>query len=107
LSALQYASFVLGNSSSGLIEAPSFRIPTINVGDRQRGRLQGDSVINCDPRKDDIKRAIDLALSIEFKKKCTGYNPYGDGNTVEKIIGIIKEKIVYQTVDLKKKFYDL
>ena len=55
---------VVGNSSRGLLEVPSFGIPTVNIGDRQRGRIQGDSVINCDPTETSIKKALDIAKSI-------------------------------------------
>lgn len=107
LSALKYSTMVIGNSSSGLLEAPSFGIPTINIGDRQKGRLQADSVINCKPDKDDIERAIKIALSKEFKEEVKNtINPYGDGNTSEKIVEIIKDFILNNKINLKKKFYD-
>ncbi len=106
LSALKYSKFVIGNSSSGLLEAPSFGIPTVNIGDRQKGRLQAGSVINCEPVKDDIKAAIERALSDEFAKiaRCTK-NPYGDGNTSEKIAEHLRTALS-GTIDLKKIFYD-
>ena len=108
LSALKHCAVVLGNSSSGLIEAPSFGIPTINIGDRQKGRIQADSVINCEPVKEDIKRAIEIALSKEFKNKAKNtINPYGDGNTSEKIVDIVNDFILNDKVNLKKMFYDL
>lgn len=69
MSMLASADFVIGNSSSGIIEVPSFKIPTINIGDRQKGRIQASSVINCEPNKNDILEAIDKALSNEFKKR--------------------------------------
>lgn len=107
LSALKYSSVVIGNSSSGLVEVPSFGIPTINIGDRQKGRLQADSVINCEPIKSDIKKAIEIALSKEFKEKAKNtINPYGDGNTSGKIIEKIKDFILNDKVNLKKQFYD-
>ncbi|MBC3888243.1 UDP-N-acetylglucosamine 2-epimerase (hydrolyzing) [Acetobacterium paludosum] len=108
LSALKYGTMVIGNSSSGLIEAPSFGIPTINIGDRQKGRLQADSVINCDPKSVEIEKAIDVALTEEFKNKAKNViNPYGDGNTSDKIIDNLRELILNDKIDLKKKFYDL
>lgn len=107
LSALKYSSMVIGNSSSGLIEAPSFGIPTINIGDRQKGRLQATSVINCLPKGEDIEKAIKLALSDNFRNKArTTINPYGDGNTSEKIVSTIKDFLLNNKVNLKKKFYD-
>lgn len=108
LSALKYCDMVIGNSSSGLIEAPSFGIPTINIGDRQKGRLQTDSVINCEPKPEDIKKAIDLVLTDEFKNKAKKtINPYGDGNTSYKIVRAVKDFLVNNPIELKKRFYDL
>lgn len=107
LSALKYCSMVIGNSSSGLIEAPSFGIPTINIGDRQKGRLQATSVINCLPKGEDIEKAIELALSDIFINKArTTINPYGDGNTSGKIVSNIKDFLLNNRINLKKKFYD-
>lgn len=108
MSALQYAHCVLGNSSSGLSEVPSFGIPTINIGDRQRGRIQADSVINCRPEKEDILRALEKACSQDFRRVAAdAVNPYGDGNTSGKICGIIKDTLRSGKIDLKKKFYDI
>lgn len=108
LSALKYCSMVIGNSSSGLIEAPSFLIPTINIGNRQNGRLQATSVINCEANKDEIIKAIKLAKTPEFKTiSRSTVNPYGDGNTSEKIIEAIKKFIINNKISLMKKFYDL
>ncbi|HEY5557160.1 UDP-N-acetylglucosamine 2-epimerase [Acetobacterium sp.] len=107
LSALKYCAMVIGNSSSGLIEAPSFGIPTINIGDRQKGRLQGESVINCEPIAIGIEKAIALALTKEYKNNArNAVNPYGDGNTSDKIIDKVKEFLMNEKIDLKKKFYD-
>ena len=107
LSALKYCSMVIGNSSSGLLEAPSFGIPTINIGDRQKGRIQADSVINCEPIKGDITESIQLALSEEFVQKAKKtINPYGNGDTSNKVIEVIKDYLLNSKFDLKKKFYD-
>jgi len=107
LSALSHAEFVIGNSSSGLIEAPSFGIPTINIGDRQRGRLKAESVIDCEPDVDEICGAIKRAESKEFKELCRRVkNPYGDGDTSRKIVSAIKE-MMEKEIDMKKKFYDI
>lgn len=107
LSAVKYADMIIGNSSSGLIEVPSFHIPTINIGDRQKGRLKADSVIDCAPLKEEICNAIIKAESVEMRKlaACT-INPYGDGNTTDKVLTVIK-KMFENGIDLKKKFYDL
>ena len=107
LSAISHAKFVIGNSSSGLIEAPSFKIPTINIGDRQRGRLMASSVICCEPTLADIEKAVAKALSSEFRKIASKTNnPYGDGKTSEKIVRIIK-RVFSKPIDLKKKFFDI
>ena len=108
LSALKYAEFVMGNSSSGIIEAPSMRLPTINIGDRQRGRIQAESIINCEPKKESILKAIEKALSPEFKDFCKNVkNPNGDGDTTRKIVQAIKEFYNNRDVDIKKSFYDI
>lgn len=108
LSALKYADMVLGNSSSGLVEVPSFHIPTINIGDRQKGRLQAESVINCNPVEKEVLKAMELASSKEFREKIADVkNPYGDGNTSGKIVEILKDKLADTDIDLKKKFYDI
>ncbi|MBQ9438967.1 MAG: UDP-N-acetylglucosamine 2-epimerase, partial [Lachnospiraceae bacterium] len=104
LSALKYASFVIGNSSSGLVEAPSFGIPTINIGDRQKGRLKATSVIDCPPEKQEIMKAIQKAL--EQNKNITVINPYGDGNTSDKIVKIIMDKFVSGELFVRKSFVD-
>jgi GDP/UDP-N,N'-diacetylbacillosamine 2-epimerase (hydrolysing) len=107
LSALKYCTMVIGNSSSGLVEAPSFGIPTVNIGDRQKGRLQAESVINCEPKKEDIKQAVALSLTSEFMKRARkAVNPYGDGNTSDKIVDTIKDFVLNEKINLKKKFYD-
>ena len=106
LSAMKYASLVIGNSSSGIIEAPSFRVPTINIGDRQKGRIQSETTINCICRCDEIVKAITYGLSKEFKVKIKdSINPYGDGIVSSKIIEVIKRRI--ENIDIKKRFYDL
>lgn len=106
LSALQYVDAVVGNSSSGLAEAPSFSIGTINIGDRQKGRIKADSVIDCKPIKVDIDMAFDTLYSKKFHELLkTVSNPYGDGCASSDIIKIIKEKNL--TDILKKKFYDM
>ncbi len=103
-SALKYARMVIGNSSSGIIEAPSFHIPTVNVGDRQKGRTQAESVINCKTDRKSIISAIDKAMLMDCG---TVTNPYGTGNTVKRMVQKIQEVIFEPTIDLKKTFYDL
>jgi len=106
LSALQYIDMVLGNSSSGLAEVPTFKKATINIGDRQKGRIKANSVIDCLPNKIAIKKALDHALSIEFQTELnTVKNPYGVGGASAKIKGILKEIDI--TNITKKTFYNL
>ncbi|MDT4763428.1 UDP-N-acetylglucosamine 2-epimerase [Sphaerochaeta sp. PS] len=108
ISTVKHSAFVIGNSSSGIVEVPSLHIPTINVGDRQKGRLQAGSTINCEPTSVDIERAITYALSEECKEKAkTVENPYGDGNSSELIASCIKRVLSEETIDLKKQFFDL
>lgn len=107
LSALRYCTLVIGNSSSGLVEAPSFGIPTINIGDRQKGRLQADSVINCEPTKEAIVEAVSIALTKECQNKTRKtVNPYGDGNTSDRIVATLEDFLLNERIALKKKFYD-
>ena len=93
LSTLQYIDFIIGNSSSGLLEAPSFKIGTINIGDRQKGRIKAESVVDCLPDKKDIEEAIKKIYSNEFQKKLKNVNnPYegGEGYASQKIVKILK-----------------
>lgn len=107
LSCLQYVDVVVGNSSSGIIEVPSFGIPTVDIGDRQKGRLKPDSVINCLVEEKSIIKAIKKAFSQRFKDKCKQIkNPYGDGHTCLRIIKQLK-KVDFNPEMLKKGFYDL
>lgn len=105
---MKYAEFVLGNSSSGIIEAPALHVPTVNIGDRQRGRLQSESVINCGPRTVDIMAAIKRAISKEHRQICKSVvSPYGDGNAAKQIAEICVNTVLNGEIDLKKKFYDI
>ncbi|AYJ77322.1 UDP-N-acetylglucosamine 2-epimerase [Aliarcobacter cryaerophilus] len=106
LSALQYVDAVVGNSSSGLAEAPSFRIGTINIGDRQKGRIKASSVIDCEPNKDSILKSFEKLYSKEFQNSLINVkNPYGDGCASKKIVEILKNVDLKNI--LKKSFYDL
>lgn len=108
LSAVQSCQFVIGNSSSGLLEAPSFHVPTVNIGDRQKGRTRGKTVIDCLPTTEDITNAIDLARTLGFRQSIANEtNPYGDGVTSVKMIDILKQFLYRDTIDVQKKFYDL
>ncbi|WCG37230.1 UDP-N-acetylglucosamine 2-epimerase [Aerococcus urinaeequi] len=107
LSAMKSADIVIGNSSSGIIEAPSFKVPTINIGNRQKGRIQSDSVINASCTQQDINQAIKLALSKSFKEKVnSANNPYEKDNVVNNISLIIK-KALKNSLSIKKQFFDI
>ncbi len=108
LSLMKYAEFVLGNSSSGIIETPVFHIPTVNIGDRQKGRLQSESIINCEADKDSIQCAIKTAISAEHKMIChTIISPYGSGNAAKNIAAEAIRVVMDERINLKKKFYDI
>nr|WP_067287461.1 UDP-N-acetylglucosamine 2-epimerase [Marinobacterium profundum] len=100
LSAVKHASAVVGNSSSGIIEVPSFCVPTVNIGARQRGRLAASSVLHCDADVIAITETLKIALGACFRQVV---NPYGQGNTCEAMLKILK------SVELTKIkcFYDL
>lgn len=107
LSAIKHSDVVIGNSSSGLIEVPSFKKPTINIGDRQRGRVFGPSVINCKPIKKEIINSIEIALSNNFNQKIfSTKNPYGSRNASIEIVKILKKVLVNDNL-IKKPFYNL
>ena len=106
LSAMKFVDGVIGNSSSGLIEAPSFKLGTVNIGDRQRGRIKSSNVIDCLPNKDSINEAISRLYSKEFQselKKVT--NPYGSPGASKKVVQLLINHP--WDMDLKKSFYDL
>ena len=106
LSALQFVDAVVGNSSSGLTEAPSFKIGTINIGDRQKGRIKASSVIDCEPSRESIKKAFEKLYSKEFQEALKSVqNPYGDGCASLKIVEEIKKADLNNI--LKKSFYNI
>ncbi len=106
LSAMRYCRAVVGNSSSGIIEAPSFHIPTVNIGDRQQGRLQAESVINCKPVAEDIYQALNFAFAPDFQTRVlTVINPYEKADTTKRIIKVIRETDLSHII--KKEFYDI
>lgn len=109
LSALKYSKGVFGNSSSGILEAPYFNIPTINIGNRQEGRMQDDSVINAELNVESIERALLKSTDKTFlESNCkVCHNLYGDGKTSEKMHKILKDFIVNKKLEKKKIFYDL
>ena len=106
LSCLRHVNAVVGNSSSGLAEAPSFRIGTINIGDRQRGRLKAKSVIDCEPHQQSIQKAFERLYSNAFQEQLAFVqNPYGEGGASAAIVKVL-EKLPFEDL-LKKQFYDL
>lgn len=106
LSVMKQVAAVVGNSSSGIVEVPSFGIPTLNIGDRQKGRIQAESVYNCAPDKKSVLKGLDVALSNEFRELASKvYNPYEKSNTAEEIFKVIS---TYPIMQLNQKhFYDL
>ena len=106
MSTLQFVDGVIGNSSSGLLEAPSYQIGTINIGDRQKGRLKAESVIDCEPTKDSIKSALEIMYSKKFRSNLKSVlNPYGEGNATKKILEILKNSPLPK--EIKKEFHNL
>jgi len=104
---LKHASVLVGNSSTGLHETATFHVPTVNVGDRQKGRLRPDNVIDAPNNKEKIKEAIETALFdtdfLERVRICE--NPYGDGKSAERIVKVLKEIPLTKEL-IKKSFFD-
>lgn len=106
LSALEHCSCVIGNSSSGIIEAPSFNVPTVDIGSRQRGRARADSVLHSDNSQSAIRAAIEKGLAMDpAKDACCFENPYDGGKTSERIIDVLRQ-LSFDNI-LKKRFYDV
>ncbi len=103
LSAVRHSKFVIGNSSSGIIEAPALGVPTVNIGDRQKGRARGKSVIDCPAESKAIIAAINEALKADLEAVD---DTYGNGNTSGKIVEIMKS-VLTGRIDMKKRFYEL
>lgn len=103
VSMASYASAVIGNSSSGIIEVPSLGVPTVNIGSRQEGRLAATSVVHCDPHYLSIKEAVNKVIEPKLRQQCLNIkNPYGSGIISDKIISILKQQEIYTV----KKFQD-
>jgi UDP-hydrolysing UDP-N-acetyl-D-glucosamine 2-epimerase len=101
LSLMAQVDVVVGNSSSGLYEAPSLKVPTVNIGDRQRGRTAPDSVIQCEPERDAIAAALEQAWSLD----CSAViNPYGDGHSAPRIVAAVRA-LAFAKPSLKKTFH--
>lgn len=108
LSLLSIADIMVGNSSSGIIESASFKLPVVNIGDRQKGREAPDNVIHCNCNKKEILAAINKGLSQDFRAQLENcINPYGDGKAAEKIVDILKWIDLHDISLIKKKFHDL
>jgi UDP-hydrolysing UDP-N-acetyl-D-glucosamine 2-epimerase len=106
LSAIKYCAAVIGNSSSGIIEAPSFKVPSINIGDRQKGRIQAASTLNCSPETRAIRQTIDRMLSTAFQESLSGIlNPYDRPNTCSTIVGLLENTELFAIT--KKTFHDV
>lgn len=108
LSAVKYAKLVIGNSSSGIIEAPSLGTPTVNIGNRQKGRVMAESVINCEPECNSISCAIEKALNDYFQEKA-GFikSPFGDGTTSTQIVEILLCYLKNKRKENGKHFFDI
>lgn len=107
LSAMQYASMVVGNSSSGVVETPTFGVPTVNIGQRQAGRIVCDNVICCNALQQEIEQAMKQALSKEFVQKAKNtVSPYNGGDTSGRIVQILCEQMQKTTFGAPKVFYD-
>ena len=105
LNVMKYSSLVIGNSSSGIIEAPSLKVPTINIGNRQNGRVQATSTINVEMKEKAIKEAIDLGINTKIDMSKI-VNPYEKANTSKEILITIKKNLE-MPMYLQKKFYNL
>ena len=106
LSMMKWADAVVGNSSSGIIEAPSMKVPTIDIGNRQKGRLSADSIIHCDPDKESIQKAFKKLYTIKFQDSLSSVqNPYGNGGAAKKIIKFLKT-ITFENIK-PKEFKDI
>lgn len=104
-SCLKFVDGVIGNSSSGLAEAPSFRVGTVNIGSRQRGRLRAASVIDCAPSRDEITKAIQQLYDESFRELLARTtNPYGDGGAASRITRTL-ESVDFQNL-VQKRFID-
>jgi UDP-hydrolysing UDP-N-acetyl-D-glucosamine 2-epimerase len=109
LSAMKYAKLMIGNSSSGIIESASFKLPVINIGDRQGGRFKPANVIDCVCSIESIMGTLDKALSEDFTRSILDIeNPYGDGTAAKRIVNILRDiDLSDKSTLIKKGFYDI
>lgn len=108
LSAVKSSKLVIGNSSSGLVEVPALKVPTINIGDRQKGRLMAKSVICCQPVAEDIINAMNKGLSTSFREsiECIDLS-YGDGTTSDQIFDRVMRFVKEKHKSNQKTFFDI
>jgi UDP-hydrolysing UDP-N-acetyl-D-glucosamine 2-epimerase len=107
LSAVRNAAAVVGNSSSGVIEVPVLGVPSVDIGDRQAGRIRPDSVVHVEPNADAIKQGIERVVSDDFRAAAAASaNPYGDGHTAERIADVLADRHLLESL-VPKKFHDL
>lgn len=107
LSLMADAAFLLGNTSSGIGEAPVFKTPTVNIGDRQKGRIRATSIVDCEATKESIVNGMQKVVSKDFLESIKDMEcPYGNGDTSTQIVDILKERLS-SDIDLKKTFYDI
>lgn len=108
LSALKHAAMMIGNSSSGITEGPMSGIPTVNIGDRQAGRIMGESILCCPPETGAIEQAMRKAMQPGFRKRIAGLpNPYGDGRASERMLETIRDFLAHDKLKINKSFYDI
>ncbi len=108
ISALKYCSIVIGNSSSGVVETPTFKVPTVNIGNRQKGRIISANIINCAGDEKSIKNAIEKALSTQFKQIANNaVSPYNGGATSQKIVDITLDYLKSENYAKPKEFFDV
>lgn len=108
LSALRYATMMIGNSSSGIMEGPAAHIPTVNIGDRQKGRLMGQSILSCPPIQEEIIRTMSKAMTHQHQQLSrTAPCPFGDGTTSHQIMDHLMEFLFSNQGECKKTFYNL
>lgn len=108
LSAVSYANFVIGNSSSAILEVPSFKIASIDIGNRQKGRIMAPSIIHVENEEEEILGAIDEALDAFNNNRFKEIeNPFGGGDTADRILEILKEQLRQNKITSKKSFFDI
>jgi len=108
LSLLKNVDLLIGNSSSGLIETPIFKLPVINIGDRNRGRESAENVINVPHNYGEIQKAVNYGLSEKFKNICLNVkNPYGDGKAAERIIRVLEDLQIDKKLLIKQLTYEV